>query len=94
MIGPDSIVERRLEVLEADLHGDRIALSIDTGTCYGFNATASRIWELLETPRAVRAIVADLVRRFEVDAERCERETLALLRDLAADGLVAPRAAA
>lgn len=94
MIGPDSIVERRLETVEAELHGDRIALSIETGTCYGFNRSASRIWDLLETPRAVSEIVADLSGRFDVEPDRCERETLALLRELAADGLVAPRGAA
>lgn len=80
MIGPDSLVERRLKMVEAEMDGERIALAVESGTCYGFNRSATRIWDLLDTPRTVSEIVADLTERFDVDAELRARNAGAAAR--------------
>jgi hypothetical protein len=75
-------------LLEADVDGELIALSVDSGTCYGFNPTATRIWALLEQPKSLSALCDALVADFEVDRATCERDVVALLDDLRKDGLI------
>jgi hypothetical protein len=82
------LVSRREGLVEAEVDGEIVALHVDKGTCYGFNNTATAIWKLLETPRRLDEICAALAGDFEVEPEECERDVLALLRDLESDGLV------
>ena len=82
------IVRRRSELIEAEIDGELVALHVDSGTCYGFNGTATRIWSLVEQPKSVAEIRDVLMAEFEVDAETCEAELMALLRELEADRLI------
>jgi hypothetical protein len=84
----DCFVRRRAPLLEAEVDGEIVGLSVDTGTCYGFNGTATRIWSLIETPKRLSEIRDALLTEFEVDAATCEKEVAELVRELEADGLV------
>lgn len=85
----DPMVRRRGGLIEAEIDGELIGLEAERGTCFGFNATATRIWALLETPRRLSALRDALVEEYEVEPRTCERELRALLAELEADGLVA-----
>ncbi len=79
---------RRKNVLFSKVGLDVLALNIDRGQCYGFNDTASTIWEMLDTPQSVPAICAALEARFEVDPEQCRVEVERLLGEMVQDELV------
>ena len=83
------VIRRHAEFMEAEVDGELVALHVDKGTCYGFNATATRIWNLLAEPKTLAELHEALMAEFEVDRATCEREVEPLLRDLEADGLVA-----
>lgn len=70
------------------MDGELVALHVEKGTCYGFNVTATRIWNLLAEPKTEAQLYEALMAEFEVDRETCEREVAPLLRELEADGLV------
>ncbi len=74
--------------MEAEVDGEMVALHIDNGTCYGFNGTAYRIWQIIERPARLSQICATLTAEFDVDAAACEADVRALLDDLAGDGIV------
>jgi hypothetical protein len=84
----DPIVARRTGLLEAEVDGELVGLHVDNGTCYGFNATATRLWALIETPQRLSALRDTLVAEYDVTAEACEADVRAVLAELAADGLV------
>jgi hypothetical protein len=84
-----SLVVRGDGFLTAEVDNEIVALSIDKGTCYGLNRTASRIWDLIEAPIHVSDICATLVERYDVEPSTCESQVLDLLEELRADGLVA-----
>jgi hypothetical protein len=84
----DSLVRRRGQLIEAEIDDELIGLEVEQGTCFGFNATATRIWSLLETPMRVSELREALLAEYEVDAATCERELLDLLRALERDGLI------
>ena len=84
----DLLVRRRASLLEAEVDGELVGLQVDSGTCYGFNGTATRIWSLIEQPRRLSDIRNALLEEYDVDAETCEEELRAVLAELERDGLV------
>jgi hypothetical protein len=88
MVSEDVLVQRRVGLLEAEVDGELVALDVDQGTCYGFNATATRIWALIETPKHVSELRDALLQEFDVDAQTCETELKGLLGELEKDGLI------
>lgn len=88
MLTDQPVVRRKGELLEARVEEELVGLDVEQGACYGFNATATRIWMLIEQPMRVAELRDALLRRYDVEPERCERELAALLRELAGDGLV------
>ena len=81
-------IARSDEQLSADLEGEAVLMSIAKGSYYALNATGSRIWELLETPRSVADLCAALQKEFAVDASECQQQVLAHLNELLDQGLV------
>jgi len=84
----DLIVSRRAELIETEVDGELVALHVDNGTCYGFNGTATRVWALIEQPKRLSELKAQLLREFDVEPEVCDRQVTSLLSELEADGLV------
>lgn len=78
--------ERQLSTTFGD---EVIILGLDASIYYGLAATGVRIWELVQTPRTVREILAALVTEYEVDPPRVEADLEALLADLHSRGLIA-----
>ncbi|NLG50447.1 MAG: lasso peptide biosynthesis PqqD family chaperone [Chloroflexi bacterium] len=74
--------------VSADLDGESVILNLDSGTYYGLNESGAAIWQLLQEPRRVSEIRDTLLAEYDVDAERCEQEVIALLQAMAEAGLV------
>lgn len=85
----DVLITRREGLIEAEVDGDLVGLNVATGTCFGFNLTAKRVWRLLEQPMRMSALCAALSAEFEVDDAECEEQVSALLEELRREGLVA-----
>ncbi|MES2495928.1 MAG: PqqD family protein [Pseudomonadota bacterium] len=84
----DLTIRRGDGLLEAQVDGEMVALHIDNGTCYGFNGTAYRIWQLIEQPTTLSQLCAQLAAEFAVEPAACRDDVRAVLEDLAADRLV------
>lgn len=84
----DPLVQRSGRLIEAEIDDELIGLDVEQGTCFGFNATATRVWALIETPKRLSALRDELMTEYDVDAATCETELRALLGELEADGLI------
>ncbi len=84
----DSVVVRSPEQISGDLDGRIVLLSIENGEYYNMNAVGSRIWELLESPNKISALIDQLLEEFEVDRVTCEAEALPFLEQLMKDRLL------
>lgn len=85
--------ERAIDLLEAELGDELVALSVDDGNCFGFNAAATSVWRALEQPRSFDDLKAILLAQFDVPAEQCAGELQSLLDDMIAKDLVRTRPA-
>ena len=93
-IGLDTILSRNDDILHASVGSEEaVMMSVTAGRYYGLNAVASRIWELLETPKTIAELCAQICEEFEVDAQTCEAEVLKFVQDLIDNGVVHEAAA-
>ncbi len=84
----DCMVRRTTGLLEAQLDGELVGLHVEQGTCYGFNATATRIWEMIEQPIRLSVLRERLLGEYDIDGETCDEQLQGLLRELQEQGLV------
>lgn len=84
----NSIIVAAKEQISSDLGGEAIILNLKTGVYHGLDAVGARIWNLLQEPRTVDDIRDTLLEEYEVEAERCECDLLALLQQLADSELI------
>jgi Coenzyme PQQ synthesis protein D (PqqD) len=87
-IAGSSIVVAVRDQISCDLAGDVAILHVKSGTYLGLNAVGARIWHLLQEPKTVDAVCEIIVEEYDVEADRCRRDILALLQDLIAKELV------
>jgi hypothetical protein len=88
MISERSIVVASRSQVSCELEGEAVMLNLKDGVYYGLNPVGAHIWKLIREPKQVREVVNILLETYDVEPERCTREVLTLLQDLAARGLV------
>ena len=69
--------------------GDEVVvLDLNSGTYYGLDDLGARIWTLIEQPASLATLREAIMSEYEVDAETCERDILAFLKQMQVAGLV------
>ncbi len=78
-----SIIQRNENIIDANIDGETVMMSIENGEYYGMDSIASRIWGLLETSGTVGEICTQLQQNYDVSERQCQEDVLAFLNDLA-----------
>jgi hypothetical protein len=86
-----SVVVVAQDQVSCDLKGEAAILNLNDGMYYGLNEVGARIWSLLSEPITVSRIRDQLEREYDVDAARCEKDLVKLLRQLQDAGLIEVR---
>ena len=76
------------DIVAADMDGERVMMNLATGEYVGLEGIGGTIWDLLETPRSLSEIEAQVLEEFMVDAETCRADIKEFLSDLTQKGLV------
>ena len=79
---------RALDLMEAEIGDELVALDPHQGSCFGFNSVATRVWGALAQPQDVKALERILSEEYDVDPVVCSRELAVLLEDMNAKGLI------
>lgn len=82
------VYKRSLELMEADIGDELVALDASAGNCFGFNQVATSVWRRLAEPKTFDQLRDDLLNEYEVSREQCSNELKDLLDDMTAKGLV------
>jgi hypothetical protein len=88
IVDKHSTVVAAKDQVSSDLGGEVAILDLKAGVYYGLDTVGARVWELIQVPRTVGAIRKILVSEYDVESDRCESDLLALLQELADEGLV------
>ncbi len=65
-----------------DVAGQALILSLKDGIYYGLDPVGAQIWAMLKEQRTVAAIRDEIMRQYEVEADRCEGDVLELLEQM------------
>ena len=84
----ETVVMRSSEPITRSVDGDLVLLDPRQSRYFALDAIGNRIWALLERPQPVGALCAALQEEFDVPAETCRRDVLALLEELSDAELV------
>ena len=87
-VSPRSVVTAAKDQISGDLGGEVVVLGLKPSAYFGMDGVAARVWSLLHAPRRVTEIAAAILQEYDVDPESCERDLLAFLNELAAEGLI------
>lgn len=86
----DRKFKRAVDLLEAEVNDELVALEPSAGTCFGFNSVATAVWHSLAMPKSFDQLRDELLSRFEIDADTCSSELAELLGDMEEKGLISP----
>jgi hypothetical protein len=87
-MNPQDVFSRNPDLIAADMDGETVMMSFERGTYYGIGGIGSRIWELLEQPTKLDAIVAAICAEFDVSEQMCMADVKLFLRDMIENDLV------
>lgn len=91
LINSSSLVRRNSSIFFTRVDDDLVLFSANQGMYYGMQLVGSRIWALIEDEVSVAEICDELIERFSVDRETCEREVMQFVEQLEEQGMVVVR---
>ena len=86
-----SVIVAAKEQVSCDLAGEAAILDLKSGQYYGLNPIGARIWSLIEKPRSIAELLNTLLTEYDVETSQCEKDVFALVKQMAARGLVEVR---
>jgi len=87
-VTPQSIVCAGPQQVSRDLAGEAVLLQLKTGVYYGLDEIGAFVWTRMQKPIAVSELRDAMMAEYDVTAERCETDLLALLNRLLSEGLI------
>ena len=82
------MVCHRPDPVAADVAGETVLMSLERSRCYGLGGIGSEIWSRMESPLRVADLVNELSERYDAPPGVIERDVLAMLSQLAVEGLI------
>ena len=83
-----TVLSRRMGLMTADMNGSAVMMDIMSGKYYNLGEVGGRIWELLEEPMTVTALVQKLTAEYDVSAQQCRTDIEPFLNTLLDRGLL------
>jgi len=83
-----STVQWSNDQIAATVDREVVILSVERGSYYGLDEIGSEIWEKMSNPVRVDALCDLLAANYDAERGTIERDVLALLERLVAEGLV------
>jgi hypothetical protein len=86
-----TVISQIEEIVDSDIDGETVMMSIENGEYYGLDDIGSLIWKLIEKPINVSDLIDTLLERFDVDRKTCERDVLVFLNGFNEDRILQVR---
>jgi len=70
-----------------EVDGEVVMMNITTGLYISLNETAKQIWNMMEQPQQLSAIIDVLALEYNVTPEQCEKDVLPFIEQLLERGI-------
>jgi hypothetical protein len=74
--------------LSTDQSGAVVILGLRDGMYFELSEVGARVWQLIQQPRSVQSIIDTLLDEYDVSADQCESDVVALATEMHRHGLV------
>ena len=91
IIRGNSIITASKSQVSRDAAGKIAILNVKTGRYFGLDEVGALIWSLIQKPRTVNEIRDAILKEYNVNPDQCKRDIVALLTELASQGLIEVR---
>lgn len=89
---PDARYHAKKDVVSCELDGGLALLDLRSSKYYKLNATAALVWAELKNPASIADLTLAIEQTFDVDAQDCEVDVVAILQHYRSAGLLDERA--
>lgn len=87
-MSPHTVISKNPEAIATEIDGEVVLMSLITGRTFGLDKRGSRIWGLLEQPRALSSVVVELLKIYDAAPEKFEADLKVFFEKLAEAQLV------
>ncbi len=87
-MSPAAIISRSPDHIATEIDSQVVLMSLGSGQTFGLEKSGSRIWALLEQPRSVESIVAELLKVYDTTPAQCLADVASFVARLAEAQLV------
>lgn len=84
----ETTVVRSSDVLFSPVDNELVMMDIEQGAYFSLDRVGASIWNQLAEPLVVTDLCKQLMQQYDVDQATCETDVLALLNDMAENGLL------
>ncbi len=82
------IIKRSNDVIASEMEDELVMMSMENNAYYGLNSVGRKIWELLESEQTFKTLCDQLMDKYDVDIDTCQRDVVVLISKLEESGLV------
>ncbi len=82
-IEPTHLIRRSPEMIEANIQGEAMMMSITNGEYFKLEHIAAHIWDLIKKPKNVSDICRELRDRYDISSDQHEQNVIKSLDHLA-----------
>lgn len=88
VIEASTVMVRSEEPVAVEVDRTVVMMSLAQGMYYGLEGPGPRIWALLEQPRSVTDLCAELAKEYQVSPDTCFTDVVGFLAEMRQAGLV------
>ena len=82
MLTKETNIKKSPNAIESEIDGDIVLMNIYNNEYYSMDSIGSSIWKMLEEPKTIAEIIEQLLEKYDVSPETCEKDTLKFLNQL------------
>jgi hypothetical protein len=84
---PTTRLIRNPGMIAADMDGETVMMDMERGSYFGIAGIGGRIWEMLEQPRDIAGLVADISAEYDVAEADCAADVQRFVAQMIGHGL-------
>lgn len=84
----NSVIGQNKDIDVSDLNGEKVMMNLEIGKYFMLNSVGSTIWNSIEDEKTVRLIIDDVIKKYDVTRELCEKEIIEYVEKLNNYGLI------
>ncbi len=88
MIDNKTVIQQSDSSIESEIDGEVVLMNLDNNEYYSMDAIGSAIWGLLVEPMAVETVITELLEKYDVTKEICEKDTILFVSKLQEKGII------